>query len=80
MGVVVARTLAIDFTMICVRIELGITTLMSPAVVLNYWVFVDVFLGTLWAGICVTVLGLAASYLIVHHVSGEWLHLPVTIL
>jgi hypothetical protein len=80
MGVNVLRTIAIDFTMTCIRLELGITTLMSRAVVLNYWVFVEVFLGSLWTGISVTVFGLAASYLIVHHLSGEWLHFQVTIL
>jgi hypothetical protein len=45
--------------------------------VLNYWVFLDVFLVTLWSGIFVTVLCLATGYVIVHHASGEWLHYKV---
>jgi ABC-type spermidine/putrescine transport system permease subunit I len=59
------------------KIELGITSLKSTLVVLNYWVFLDVFLVTLWSGIFVTVLCLATCYVIVHHASGEWLHYKV---
>jgi hypothetical protein len=54
--------------------KVGIIIEDGGGVALNIWVFVEVFLSTLWAGIAAAMLLTAIAFLAVHLVTGERMH------
>jgi hypothetical protein len=74
LGISNERTDAIDFTVGLSNNKVGIIIENSGAVALNIWVFVDVFLSTLWAGIASVMIAIIVAFFAIHHVTGERLH------
>ena len=54
--------------------DIGITVPASNAISLNIWVFVDVFLGTLWMGILAAAVVLMVMFVIIRVVLGRRFH------
>jgi hypothetical protein len=70
----------IDFTVGLSKNKVGIIIENRGAVVLNIWVFVEVFLSTLWAGIASVMIAIMVAFFAIHLVTGERLHYKVIML
>ena len=74
LSVVLERTFYIDYTVSVRKNDIGITVLASNAVTLNIWVFVDVFLGTLWFGILGAAVTLMIMFVLVRVIIAKRFH------
>jgi hypothetical protein len=80
LGVSNERTDVMDFTVGLSNNNVGIIIENSGAAALNIWVFVEVFLLTLWAGIASVMIAIMVAFFAIHLVTGERLHDKVIML
>ncbi len=59
------RSHVMDFTIALMKNNIGIILRDSERVAVNYWVFVQVFMKFLWAGISVVVVILAVGFFVI---------------
>ncbi len=79
LGVTKERSTVCDFTTGLVYNVNGLIVRLQDQVATNYWVYVDIFLVTLWAGIGVIVAMLAAGFFAVALFGVDGIHSQVRI-
>ncbi len=72
------RSFAIDYTVPLTSNKVGIIMRDSGGKAVNYWVFIDVFLGLLWFGIMLVMTGLTVGFCVIRYYGGEKLHPQVS--
>ena len=72
------RKRVIEFTTAIFTSEIGLTVAKTNSVQTDYMVYINVFLSSLWVGICALVVALMSGFLGVHMLLGEKLHVEVT--
>ena len=77
LAVSLERKKTIEFTTGVFTSEVGLIVAKTNYVPIDYMVYINVFLASLWVGISVLIVALTSGFLGVHMVLGEKLHLEV---
>ncbi len=77
MSISLERSTVMDFTISLMSNRIGVMIQDSNQVAVNFWVFIDVFLGLLWFGIIVIMSSLMTGFFFINYFGIERMHMQV---